>query len=128
MNDDDDDDDPHKRPYEAFMRDIVWPLERKAKRHGGCLKWVPTKPTALKAYAAKMYRRLSFLGWDISSVVPPEGAVCAFTPDQWVKYQALWDAYDVMRKSRGRLRLAVVVGSSVQVLQDQAFVFDPVEV
>ena len=121
MDDDDDE------GFEAF-RAQVWALERLARKQGGFLKIASAKPTAVKAYAARLYRaasRMSFV--DLPNVVPAQGEVCAFNAQQWAK-MPLWDVYGTLKACRGRLVLVVVTGASSRVEAEQTLVSGAVEV
>ena len=125
MYDEDEDEEEYEdqRNAKAFMERLAR-LERYARKHGGYIKWVPVKPTKLKAYAAKMYRAVSGLGWNIPDLMPGPGEVCAFSLDQWQRYQQDWIAYSVMLKAGSRLTIAVVVGEATAQV-GQTFVKNP---
>ena len=123
----DDDDDGAGAALAAFQRQ-VWALERLAARQGGFLKLAPARPTAIKAYAARMYRAVSRMSFvDLPNAVPAAGEVCAFNAQQWAK-MPLWDVHQTMAKCRGRLVLVAVVGTSSRQEAEQTLVMCPVEI
>ena len=123
---DDDFEDVFKGEYEAF-RNKVWRLERLAVKQGGFLKIIPTQPTNLKVYAAKMYRAVSRMSFvDMENVTPRPGEVCAFNAQQWA-CMPLWDVWETLRKCQGRLSLAVITGNA-RIEAGQVLVMNAVEV
>ena len=124
---DDDDDDTAGAALAAFQR-RVWALERLAARQGGFLKLAPAQPTAIKAYAARMYRAVSRMSFvDLPDAVPMAGEVCAFNAQQWAR-MPLWDVHQTLVACRGRLVLVAVVGTSSRQESEQTMVFAPVEI
>lgn len=116
-----------KCEFEAFQSH-VWKLERLAKRSGGFLKIIPAQPTKLKAYAARLYRATSVMSFvDLENVQPLAGEVCAFTSHSW-SMMPLWDLWDTFSRCRGRITLAVVVGSSHRIELDQVLLSGSVEI
>lgn len=103
------------------FKEQLWALERKARKTGGFLKVVSTRPTKTPAYAARMYRVLSTLGWDIPDIVPPNGYVCAFTVEQWKHAVPDWDLWQVIVKAKGRLAVEVIYGEAIPAI-GQTFV------
>ena len=123
---DNEDEDEECLEFQTFKH-RCWALERKAKRVGGFLKVAPSHPTHLKAYAARMVRKLSTLGWDIPDLMPPENHVCAFNIEQWNSKVPLWDLWSTIVAAKGRLTVIVVTGESLFAV-GQTFVANPVTV